>query len=152
MANTFSFIHVHHIYSHDDVIKWKPFLCFWLFVWGIHRLPVISPHKCQWRGVFIFSLICTLNNREVGDLWCHCAHYDVIVMLLAIITSWLYNCDIILDFFLHFAGQMNKSSNFKSVKWIIWNFQTVPEIPSSYGIYGSNKLCFIFVPIPPVAL
>ena len=24
---------------HDDVIKWKHFLCYWPFVWGIHRSP-----------------------------------------------------------------------------------------------------------------
>ena len=44
-----------------------------------------SPHKGQWRGALIFSLICTLinvwvNNGEAGDLRRHRAHYDVIVM------------------------------------------------------------------------
>ena len=28
------------------------------FVWGIHRSPVISLHKGQWRGALMFSLIC----------------------------------------------------------------------------------------------
>ena len=32
---------------HDDVIKWKHFPRYWTFVWGIHRSPVISPHKGQ---------------------------------------------------------------------------------------------------------
>ena len=30
-----------------DVIKWKPFPCYWPVVRGIHRWPVNSPHKGQ---------------------------------------------------------------------------------------------------------
>ena len=72
--------------THDDVIKWKHFPRYWPFVRGIHRSPVNSPHKGQWRGAFMFSLICVwindwVNNREAGDLRCYRAHYDVIVML-----------------------------------------------------------------------
>ena len=52
---------------------------------GIHRYPVNSPHKGQWRGALIFSLICVwingwVNNRGAGDLRRHRAHYDAIVM------------------------------------------------------------------------
>ena len=59
--------------NHDDVIKWKHFPRYWPFVRGIHRSLVNSPHKCQWRGALIFSLICLwingwVNNREAGDL------------------------------------------------------------------------------------
>ena len=43
---------------HDDVIKWKHFPRYWPFVRGIHRSPVNSPHKGQWRGALMFSLIC----------------------------------------------------------------------------------------------
>ena len=58
---------------HDDVIKWKHFPRYWPFVRGIHRSPVNSPHKGQWRGALMFSLICLwingwVNNREAGDL------------------------------------------------------------------------------------
>ena len=72
---------------HDDVIKWKHFPCYWPFVQGIHRSPVNSPHKGQWRGALMFSLICAwinawVNNREAGDLRSHRAHYGVIVMSL----------------------------------------------------------------------
>ena len=72
-------------FLHDDVIKWKHFPRYWPFVRIIHRSPVNSPHKGQWRGVVIFSLICVwingwINNREAGDLRRYCAHYDVIVM------------------------------------------------------------------------
>ena len=70
---------------HDDVIKWKHFPRNWPFVRGIHRSPVNSPHKGQWRGALMFSLICIwindwVNNREAGDLRHYYAHYDVIVM------------------------------------------------------------------------
>ena len=70
---------------HDDVIKWKHFPRYWPFVRGIHRSPVNSPHKGQWCGALMFSLICVwingwLNNREAGDLRRYRAHYDVTVM------------------------------------------------------------------------
>ena len=69
-------------YIHDDVIKWKHFRRYWPFVQGIHRSPVNSPHKGQWRGAFMFSLISVwindwVNNGEAGDLWRHRGHYDV---------------------------------------------------------------------------
>ena len=71
---------------HDDVIKWKHFPRYWPFVRGIHRSPVNSPHKGQWRGALMFSLICVwidswVNNREAGDLRRYRAHYDVTVMI-----------------------------------------------------------------------
>ena len=70
---------------HDDVIKWKHFPRYWPFVRGIHRSPVNSPHKGQWRGALMFSLICVwingwVNNSEAGDLRRYHAHYDVTVM------------------------------------------------------------------------
>ena len=71
--------------EHDDVIKWKHFPRYWPFVRGIHRSSVNSPHKGQWRGALMFSLICVwingwVNNREAGDLRRYRAHYDVSVM------------------------------------------------------------------------
>ena len=74
-------------FNHDDVIKWKHFPRNWPFVRGIHRSPVNSPHKGQWHGALIFSLISTringwVNNGEAGDLRRHRAHYEVIVMTM----------------------------------------------------------------------
>ena len=74
-------------YLHDDVIKWKHFPRYWPFVPGIHRSPVNSPHKGQWRGALMLLLICAwtnnwVNNSEAGDLRRHRAHYDVSVMHL----------------------------------------------------------------------
>ena len=72
-------------YHVGDVMKWKNFQRYWPFVWGIHRSPVNSPHKGQWRGALMFSLIYIwingwVNNRVAGDLRCHLTHYDIIVM------------------------------------------------------------------------
>ena len=71
--------------DNDDFTEWKHFPRYWPFVRGIHRSPVNSPHKGQWREALLFSLICVwingwVNNREAGDLKRHRAHYDVIVM------------------------------------------------------------------------
>ena len=54
---------------HDDVIKWKHFPRYWPFVRGIHRSPVNSPHKGQWRGASMFSLICVWINSWVKQWW-----------------------------------------------------------------------------------
>ena len=58
---------------HDGVIIRKHFPRTWPFVRGIHRSPVNSPHKGQWRGALMFPLSCTwingwVNDREAGDL------------------------------------------------------------------------------------
>ena len=58
---------------------------YWSFVREIHRSPVDSPHKSQWRRALIFSLICAwtnswVNNRDAGVLSHHDAYYDVTVM------------------------------------------------------------------------
>ena len=79
-------------FLHDDVIKRKHFLRYWAFVWGIHRSPVNSTHKGQWRGALIF-FICAwtngwfkiqgwVNKRDPGDLRRHRAHYDVTAMFM----------------------------------------------------------------------
>ena len=78
-------MHMDIVVLHDDVIKWKHFPHYWPFVRGIHRSPVNSPHKGQWRRALMFSFICVwingwINNREAGDLRRHRVHYDVIVM------------------------------------------------------------------------
>ena len=73
---------------HDDIIKWKHFPRYRPFVRVIHRSSVNSPHKGQWRGALMFSVISAringwVNNGEAGeagDLICHRAYYDVPVM------------------------------------------------------------------------
>ena len=68
---------------HDDVIKWKHFPCYWPFVWGIHLSPVNSPHKGQWHGALMFSMICAwtndwINTMETSVIWepsCSLCHH-----------------------------------------------------------------------------
>ena len=88
------FLHKHRN-IHNLTSKWqrtwwrhqiKHFPRYWPFVREIHRSPVNSPHKGQWRGALMFTLICVwingcVNNREAGDLGHYCAHYDVTVMI-----------------------------------------------------------------------
>ena len=74
-----------HPFPHNDVINWTHFPHYWPLVRGIHRSSVNSPHKGQWRGALVFSLICAringwVNNREADDLRRYRACYDVIVM------------------------------------------------------------------------
>ena len=52
---------------------------------GNSPVPGEFPHKGQWRGAWMFSLICVwindwVNNREAGDLRRHRTHYNVIVI------------------------------------------------------------------------
>ena len=70
---------------HNDIIEWKHSMIYWPFVRGIHWSPVDFPHKGQWCGALIFSLICTwtigwANIRDTSDLSRHHAYYDVTVM------------------------------------------------------------------------
>ena len=64
--------------SNGNIFRVTGHLC------GIHRTPVNSPHKGQWRGALMFSLICPwiYGWVKAGDLRCYRAHYDVIVMQL----------------------------------------------------------------------
>ena len=85
--------------DHADVIKCKHFPRYWPFVRKIHRTPVDSPHKGQWRGALIFSLIWAwtngwANNRDVGDLRCHRVHYDVTVRTCRCLRLWGLQCDV----------------------------------------------------------
>ena len=67
-----------------------------------------SPHKGQWRGALMFSLICVwingrTNNGEAGDLRRHRPYSDVIVMLSQHHKSWSHcfarsSLDMVLSF------------------------------------------------------
>ena len=58
---------------HIDVIRWGHLPRYWPFVRDIHRSPVDTPHKGQWRGTLMFSIICDwakvwANNRNASHL------------------------------------------------------------------------------------
>ena len=89
---------------------------------GIHRPPVNSPHKGQWRGALVFSLICVwingwVNNREAGDLSRFSAHYDVTIMVL--IWHKHHDCRL----------QSQESGHQQPCDWsrLIQLFWTIPE-------------------------
>ena len=60
---------------------------------GIHRSPVASPRKGQWRRTLMFSLICAwingwANNWDAGDLRRLCAYYDGTVVCYFIFPKY----------------------------------------------------------------
>ena len=88
-----------HLGMDDDYIRvnpwWRhqmePFSALLALCAGNSPVPVNYPHKGQWRGALMFSLICArindwVNYREAGDLRRHRRHYDVSVMRWGTIT------------------------------------------------------------------
>ena len=90
------FFQLYHLSAHDifpcydDVIKWKHLSRYWLFVRGIHRPLVDSPHKGQWRSFdVLFDLrqnkrLNKLSRRRwfetpLRSLWRHCNFVNVFV-------------------------------------------------------------------------
>ena len=91
----------------------KTFSHYWPCVRGIHRSPVNSPHKGQWRGTLIFSLICAwtngwVNNRDTSDLRHHRALYDV--------TGMIYNtirCHYHITFIKFWVNKFLKNTHYR---------------------------------------
>ena len=93
--------------SWSSFLVWNHWAMFMNGSWWRHQLEFFSasltfcvchalvtgefPHKGQWRGTLIFSLICVringwVKNHETADLGCLRAHYDVIVMWIDQLT------------------------------------------------------------------
>ena len=67
---------------------------YWSFVRGIHWLVTreFLAHKGQWRWALVFSLICVwtsswTNSENAGDLRRHRTQYDVIVVMLELVSQ-----------------------------------------------------------------
>ena len=80
---------IHSAYYVTILTWWRrqmeTFSVFWPFVMGIHRSPLDSPSKGQWRGALMLSWTCAwtngwANTRDSGDLTHRRAHYDVTIM------------------------------------------------------------------------
>ena len=107
---------------------------------GIHRSSVNSPHKGQWRGALMFSLICAwmngwVNNRETGDLRRHRAHYDVIVMKKIARKSRPIQC-VELD---------HQSGSRKQHCWKFWNPIELIVMPRYVFLYFLMAFAFFFL-------
>ena len=126
---------IYRLIIHDDVIKWNHFPRNWSFVRGIHRSPGNSPHKGQWRGVLMFSLICAringwVNNGEADDLRRHRAHYDVSVMSVR-------SCSIHLR---AISQEMLLTSIISMRKLLIQDYRGISWVPmSSSDTYDCNE-------------
>ena len=109
---------------------------------GIHRSSVNSPHKGQWRGALIFSLICAwingwINNRETGDLGRYRAHYDVIVIKQIARKSHPIQC-VELD---------NQSGSRKQHCWKFWNPIERIVMPRYVFLYFLMAFAFFLIKI-----
>ena len=104
-----------------------------LCVRGIYRSSVNSPHKGQWRGALMFSLICAwinawVNNREAGDLRRHRTHYGVIVMkqdIHTLMSTMLHVTSFsdIVPMLVHFTNicVIYRHRNGKVARWLPWS-------------------------------
>ena len=68
---------------------------FVLLAYSTGNSAMNSPHKGQWRGALMFSLICAwtnnwVNNGDAGDLRRYRAHYDVVVMRNVKTARWRF--------------------------------------------------------------
>ena len=78
----------------DQMVSWwrhqmETFSALLAICAGNSPVPGEFPHKGQWGGALMFSLICVwtngwVNNRKAGDLRRYRIHYDVIVMYYTI--------------------------------------------------------------------
>ena len=81
--------------------------------------PGDFPHKGQWRGALIFSLVCVwingwVNSREAGDLRRYRGHYDVNVM-----NEWLQRAsDMVRHFRVGLCCNTRRSANLTWYRWI----------------------------------
>ena len=121
----------------DD--RWIPRTHFprhWPFVRGIHRWPMNSPHKGQWRGALMFSLIFTWINSWVNkswswwfetpslSLWRHCNGMECgTKTLLSSIHNWRLWCQ----------KQVSQAgiSNYIPQLTVGCNYLSLPELPAS---------------------
>ena len=109
--------------SHDDVIKWKHFPRYWLFLRGIHRSPVNSPYKGQWRGALMFFNLhpnkrLSKHSRgwwfetPLSPLWRHRNENDTLEATYFVCTPWYSHLDMKVPFDIE-----NPSMQFFPVYW-----------------------------------
>ena len=133
---------------HDDVIRWKHFPRYWPFVRGIHRSPVNSLHKGQWRGTLMFSLICACtnswtNNGDAGDMRRHRAHCDVIVTT-KVYSSNINLCafNLLIHFWEHFLS--SDKSGHKLIENLHAMWRMIMSCHETYDYFLSISMLVLF--------
>ena len=119
---------------------------------GNSPVPVNSPHKGQWRGALMFSLIYAwindwVNNREAGDLRRQRGHYGVIVMLSLlthfILTHWgrmIHICVSNLTIIVSHKDLLSVPSHYLSTCWNILNWTLTNKLQwNSYIFIQENS-------------
>ena len=95
----------------------EPFSALLALCAGNSPVPVNSPHKGQWRGALMFSLICAwinywVNNREAADLRRRRGHYDVNVMLV------IYTGNMFVSVGIHLNRFNERNVNISQIRFI----------------------------------
>ena len=138
------------------IIHWSLLTLSWthLTTWWRHQMetfsallaicagnsPVNSPHKGQWRGAMMFTLICAringwVNNREAGDLRRYHTHYDVIVIQIPHCNRHCY------------------INNYSDITWVLWRLNSpvcrlfVQKFVQANDTHAKSNL---HIAIPPV--
>ena len=131
------------------------------YTWWRHQMETFSallaictansPHKGQWRGALMFSLICAwingwVNNREAGDLRRYRTHCVVIVMSSANISSFQITimfvprqkCQSTSCWTLFICQTMKATKS-----WNLFLQNTFYSIPFKFHIMTNNKRKFV---------
>ena len=85
VSHCLQMVQVKFSYHHNDVMKWKHFLCYWPFVRGIHQSPVDSPHKGQCRGHFLWSAPKKKMVQQTIKTW---LIWDAIALIMMSLWLW----------------------------------------------------------------
>ena len=125
--------------ENDDAIKWKHFPRYWPFVWGIHRSPVNSPHKGQWRGTLMFCFICALNiwlSKQSWRWWFETPSRSLWHPCNVIMQSgrWTYSGTALCDC---------KCTAYLILYHLSWSYLIPPSYTSSYNWYCMIVLSYL---------
>ena len=150
---------------HDDVIKWRHFPYYCGFVRRLHRSPVNSPRKGQWRGALMFSLTWALNKRSSKQLWdwwfetpsrslCHhCndsinARYVIYATWIATI-SFTYCIPVKLPWIYPRAPEIIRLPEISRITWQLWYWRVMKvtaHVPSLLLSRRMHLMIFISQP------
>ena len=134
---------------HDDVIKWKHFPRYWPFGRGIHRLPVDSTHKDQWRGALMFFFLSAPELKveqtiKPPVMWGAIAgHYDVTVMK----CKQVFTIHIIHSLWYGMGSWHYSSSNTKTHIFYIVNIITADDLATQGARVSATMILTYVEPI-----